>query len=238
METTSHKGPQASEIKKMFSSIAGGYDQANTFLSAGIHHLWRKALVSYSNAQVGDRVLDCATGTGDLAIEFRRTVGPQGRVTGTDFCAEMLALAPAKARSHGFTIDFQLADVMALPFNENLFDIASISFGIRNVENPSQAISELYRVLKPRGSLYILEFGQPKSKVVAHLYNSYSTKVLPKIGGWITGQPQAYSYLEKSASKFPCREEFVELIKNAAPFKSVEFKSLSLGVAYIYKTTK
>ncbi|MES2854992.1 MAG: class I SAM-dependent methyltransferase, partial [Bdellovibrionota bacterium] len=111
MNLQNHQGPPAEKIRAMFNEIAPGYDRANNILSGGIHHLWRKSLVKWSGAKSGDRVLDCATGTGDLAIEFKRAVGTLGTVTGTDFSPEMLKPAPAKAERHGMDIKFEQADV-------------------------------------------------------------------------------------------------------------------------------
>jgi len=230
--------PNPGEIQKMFASIAGGYDRANNLLSAGIHHLWRKRLVALSEARFGDHVLDCATGTGDLAIEFKKAVGDSGVVVGSDFCKEMLDFAPAKAEAAKLEIRFELADVTQLPYGDELFDVASISFGIRNVGNPQKALQELHRVLKPGGKLMVLEFGQPKAPVLASLYRFYSERVLPRVGGWITGKQDAYKYLEKSSAKFPCREEFLGLMRDAAPFDNPRYEALSAGIAYIYMGTK
>ena len=128
-----YSGPDPTRIKSMFGSIAGRYDRANTIMSAGVHHLWRRAAVRWSGAKPGDAVLDCATGTGDLAIAFKKAVG-NGRVVGTDFTPEMIELARRKSSD----ITFEVADVTALPFDDDSFDIASISFGIRNVGDPAQ----------------------------------------------------------------------------------------------------
>lgn len=237
------KGPQPEKIRAMFSEIAENYDLANTVLSAGIHHLWRKAVVRMSGARVGSRALDCATGTGDLAIEFARVVATHGsggvEVVGTDFCVEMLAPAAGKAARAGYPeISFSQADVMALPFEDASFDVASISFGIRNVADPVRALSELRRVVKPGGVVMVLEFGQPSVPGIGGLYRFYSNRVLPKIGGLITGKPQAYEYLQKSSADFPCREQFLTLIDRAGGFASREYKSVSMGIAYIYKAIK
>lgn len=235
------QGPQPEKIRAMFSEIAENYDLANTVLSAGIHHLWRKAVVRMSGASIDDRVLDCATGTGDLAIEFARVVAPDSGATvvGTDFCAEMLAPASGKAERAGFgKIKFSQADVMNLPFPDNSFDIASISFGIRNVADPVRALSELRRVVRPGGVVMVLEFGQPSVPGIGGLYRFYSNRVLPKIGGLITGKPQAYEYLQKSSADFPCREGFLKLIDTAGGFASREYKPVSMGIAYIYKAVK
>lgn len=229
------QGPQAEKIQNMFGAIAKNYDKANTVLSGGVHHLWRKKLVKWSGIGKGRSVLDCATGTGDLAIEFAKAVGPEGLVIGTDFCREMIDLAPEKARQAGVDVGFKTADVTNLPFADGQFDLSSIAFGIRNVENTRQGISELARVVKPGGTVMILEFGQPAIPGFREAYNFYSRKVLPTIGGWVTGEKEAYSYLQNSSSNFPCRGDFVELMMSTGAFASVEFTGLTGGIAYIYK---
>lgn len=222
------------KIRSMFSKVAKGYDQANNVLSVGIHHLWRKKLVALSQAKTGDSVLDCATGTGDLAIEFKKTVGASGKVKGTDFCKEMLDFAPSKAKELNLDIDFEIADVTALNYPENTFDISSISFGIRNVSDPLLALNELARVTKNGGRVCVLEFGQIPVPLLNQLYNFYSTKILPKVGGWITGEKEAYEYLQESSANFPCREDFLNLMRQTQKFSEVKFHMLSLGIAYIY----
>jgi demethylmenaquinone methyltransferase / 2-methoxy-6-polyprenyl-1,4-benzoquinol methylase len=232
----SYQGPNPEKIRGMFSEIAGRYDLANTVLSGGIHHLWRKALVRWSFAREGQSVLDCASGTGDLAIEFKRAVG-DGRVVGTDFCAEMLEPAPAKAEREGFGIKFEVADVTNLPYSNGTFDISSISFGIRNVGDPVKGLSELARVTRSGGVVMVLEFGQPRFPVFAQAYNFYSKKLLPKIGGWVTGNPQAYSYLQNSSAEFPCGDAFTKMMESTGQYSKVEWQPLSFGIAYMYKGT-
>lgn len=219
----------------MFSKIAANYDRGNSVLSLGIHHLWRKKVVKFSGARRGDSVLDCATGTGDLAIEFKRAVGTEGRVIGTDFCVEMLEPAPAKAAALGLDIKFEQADATALQYGDRQFDITSISFGIRNVRDPVLALREMARVTKPGGRVMVLEFGQVQIPVFGPLYNFYSEKVLPKLGGLVTGQKEAYEYLQKSSAAFPCRGEFLALMKRSEAFSSYEYRALTGGIAYIYK---
>lgn len=231
MNTTA-KNPKL--VKSMFASVAHKYDRANSVLSMGIHHLWRAKLVRLSQFKVGQHILDCATGTGDLAIAFKKAVGVQGKVIGTDFCEEMLSYAPAKAKAQGLDIQFEVADAMSLPYTDSMFDGASISFGIRNVADPKKAISEMARVVKDGGKVLVLEFGQVNIPIIGALYNFYSEQILPKIGGWVTGDEQAYQYLQKSSAQFPCRDSFAQLMKEAAPFKSVKYYPLSLGIAYIY----
>ena len=230
--------PQSENIRQMFGSIASKYDRANTVLSLGIHHLWRSQLVKWSGAQPGQKVLDCATGTGDLAIAFKKAVGTQGQVTGTDFCAEMLIPAPKKAKKQNLDILFEQADVTQLPYEDNTFDISSISFGIRNVEDKLKGLSELARVTQPGGSVMVLEFGAMDWPVVGPIYNFYAEKVLPKLGGWITGQTEAYTYLQKSSAQFPCRDEFTKLMEQTGFFSQTKYKPLSCGIAYMYKGVK
>ena len=224
---------RAQTIQSMFTDIAGSYDAANDYLSLGIHHLWKKKLISLSQLQNGDSVLDCATGTGDLALLFKKKVGPEGKVVGTDFCQAMLDEAPAKAKQQNLGIDFQWADVTALPFEDKSFDVSSISFGIRNVNDRNKALREIARVSKK--NVMIREFGQIQTPVVRELYNFYSHKVLPFLGGLISGKPAAYQYLNDSSQVFPCGEGFKKEILDTGLYKKVDVFPLSFGVAYIYR---
>lgn len=226
--------PDPQCIREMFGSIADLYDRANTILSGGLHHRWRKKLVAMSGAQEGDAVLDCATGTGDLAIAFQRCVG-NGIVIGIDFCREMILHAQEKSRRLGMNILFEEADVENLPFEDKRFDITSIAFGIRNVGHPVRTLLEMARVTKPGSLVIVLEFGQPSLPIWKTIYGVYASHLLPMIGGWITGKRDAYRYLNESSAHFPCREEFVKLMRDTLAFDEVRFRSLCGGVAYIYK---
>jgi demethylmenaquinone methyltransferase/2-methoxy-6-polyprenyl-1,4-benzoquinol methylase len=220
-------------VHSMFSTIAPTYDRANTALSFGVHHAWRRRAVAESGARAGDNVLDCATGTGDLAIAFKRVVGPSGSVLGTDFNADMLSFAPAKAHAKGLEIGFEVADAMALPYRDASFDIASIAFGIRNVDDPATALSELARVVRPGGRVVVLEFGQPRG-VFGSVYDWYSRHIIPRIGGMITGDRTAYEYLPETAAAFPCREDFLALMRSTGRFSHVRYVTLTGGIAFIY----
>lgn len=218
----------------MFSEIAGSYDKANSVLSLGVHHLWKQELVNLTPLKAGDAVLDCATGTGDLALLFKKKV-QGGEVIGTDFCQEMLNEAPAKAENKNLDVHFQLADVTQLPFEDNRFQACSISFGIRNVENRTKAYEEMARVTKSGGHVMILEFGQIQTPGIKQAYNLYSQKILPFIGGLVSGKPDAYQYLNDSSQVFPCGEDFKNEVMATGLYRSVNITPLSFGVAYIYK---
>jgi demethylmenaquinone methyltransferase/2-methoxy-6-polyprenyl-1,4-benzoquinol methylase len=238
MNQTELTPKKAETIRHMFGEVAPRYDLLNTVLSLGIHHLWRRKLVRWSGIKAGDRVLDCATGTGDLAFEFEKTLGSSGQVIGTDFCEPMLVHARAKAVQAGSRVHFDVADVTQLPFEGSSFDIATISFGIRNVSDPQRGIAELGRVVRPGGSVLVLEFGQPQVPVFSGIYEFYSTRVLPRIGGLISGQRQAYDYLQMSSAQFPCRDNFLRLAGSTGLFSKMEYRPVSGGIAYIYKLTR
>lgn len=217
----------------MFADIANDYDRINSVLSFGVHHAWRKKAVLESGAYEGDHVLDCATGTGDLAIEFKKTVGDSGYVMGTDFCAPMIEPAPAKADAEGLKIDFEVADAMNLPYEDDKFDIASIAFGIRNVDNPVVALKDMARVVKPGGRVVVLEFGQPKG-LMKFPYELYSQHIMPAIGGWLSGNREAYTYLPRTSAEFPAGDKFLALMDASGAFESRRAVKLTAGIAYVY----
>jgi demethylmenaquinone methyltransferase/2-methoxy-6-polyprenyl-1,4-benzoquinol methylase len=224
----------STQVRTLFASIARSYDRANQVLSLGLHHRWRTDAVRRSGAGRGDRVLDCATGTGDFALAFRRAVGPEGDVVGVDFCAEILALAPAKALRRRAPVRFQVADVLALPFPDGAFDVASIAFGIRNVDDPARGLSEMARVVRPGGRVVVLEFGQPRGALFGPAFRWYSRHVIPRVGGLLSGDRGAYEYLDRTAARFPSGESFVELLRGTGRFRSVAAHPLTGGVAFVY----
>ena len=224
------------QVREMFASIARRYDAANEVLSLGVHRGWRRAAVRLSGARPGQRVLDCATGTGDLALAFKRAVGPTGEVVGTDFCAEMLEAAPRKARRAGLEVRFEVADALALPYPDASFDVASIAFGIRNVDDPVRCLREMARVVRPGGRVVVLEFGQPRGPFGA-LFRVYSRQVMPAIGGLLTGNRAAYEYLPRTAAAFPAGDRFLGLMDAAGSFADRSATPLLAGTAYVYVGT-
>lgn len=223
-------------VRSMFADIADRYDRTNTTLSMGTHHLWRRRAVRESGVRSGDSVLDCATGTGDLALAFKRAAGPNGRVVGTDFCAEMLAHAPSKAERAGLDIEWEVQDAMHLDFPDATFDVTSISFGIRNVDDPVVALRSMARVTKPGGRVVVLEFGQPGG-VFGRVFRWYSDNVIPFVGGKLTGEPEAYTYLNETSSQFPCGESFLELATDAGCFAATRSVAMSGGICWLYVLT-
>lgn len=221
------------EVHDMFAEIASGYDRANSVLSLGVHNRWRKATVRLSGAAAGDRVLDCATGTGDLALEFKKKVGATGRVVGTDFCADMLAFAPEKSERSGLAVEWEVQDAMNLTYDDNSFDVASISFGIRNVDDPVAALRSMGRVVRPGGRVLILEFGRPLWWMKP-FFTLYSKVIIPFVGGIITGKRDAYEYLTRTSAAFPTGDEFLALMDRSGMYAERRTVPLTGGIAYLY----
>ncbi len=219
-------------IKVMFAEISKDYDKMNTVLSFGIHHLWRKKVVKLANVNENSKVLDCASGTGDLAIEFKKTA-KKGEVFATDFCVEMLDYIKPKEEKLNIKVKTEFADVMNLKYEDNYFDVSSISFGIRNVDNPKQGVSEMARVVKAGGKVIILETGQPKG-LLKPIYKLYSQKIMPFLGSIVAKNEAAYTYLPQTASKFPYGDMFVEIMNSTEKFSEIKAYPVTFGVAYIY----
>jgi demethylmenaquinone methyltransferase/2-methoxy-6-polyprenyl-1,4-benzoquinol methylase len=223
-------------VHQMFTAIAPKYDATNDVLSFGTHRLWRRKAVRLSRVEPGQKVLDCATGTGDLALAFKRAVGPTGEVLGTDFCAAMLETAPQKAKAQGLDVRFEVADATALPYSDRRFDVASIAFGIRNVDDPKKCLTELARVLKPGGRAVVLEFGQPGGAFGA-LFRVYARFAMPVLGAIVTGNKAAYEYLPRTAAAFPAGEAFLAMMRETKAFASQTAHPLFGGLAWIYVGT-
>jgi demethylmenaquinone methyltransferase/2-methoxy-6-polyprenyl-1,4-benzoquinol methylase len=218
----------------MFSGIAGRYDLLNHLLSANIDKRWRRRVrerLAGVLAKSDALVLDVACGTGDLSIELKRDAA--ARVIGTDFCRPMLAVAQDKASE----IPFVEGDAMRLGFGDDTFDAVTIAFGLRNLSNFADGLAELHRVLKPGGTLAVLEFSTPVVPGFRGLFHFYFAKILPRIGGLVSGERGAYEYLPDSVSKFPDQKRLAELMERTG-FVSVGFDNLTGGIAAIHYGVK
>ncbi len=224
--------PKAEFIKTMFDDISGRYDILNDILSIGTHRLWKNKLAKLATYKNKTHILDCATGTGDIAFLMEK----QGatKINAIDFSPQMINLANNRAADIGSRIKFEVADLTMLPFANEAFESATVSFGIRNVENLPLALSELSRVSK---SLYILEFGKPQNRLFAFLYFAILKLYFP-IFSFISGRGDAYEYLITSSAKFASGEDFLDLLKKHTNYQQLSFSSLFGGIAYIYQAEK
>lgn len=221
-------------VRTMFGGIARRYDLLNHLLSFNLDRTWRTAAVRLSQARPGDRVLDVCCGTGDLSFAFKKAVGDQGEVQGTDFTPEMIDLARQKASKVKAGIEFQVADTLRLPFPDASFDICSVGFGIRNVQDIAAGLREMRRVVRPGGRVVVLEFTQPSGKLFQQMYAVYMTRVLPLIGQVLSGsQEKAYSYLPDSVAQFPGPEDFAENMAQSG-LRDVEWHKLSFGIVAVH----
>ena len=224
-------------VRQMFAAIAQHYDVLNTVLSFGLHHYWRQQAVTVSRIPSGTRLLDVCSGTADLALAFARYLGHDGQVVAMDFCAAMLNRGHQKAVQQGLHLMSTLADAQYLPFGDAIFDAVTVAFGLRNVDNLTTALREMYRVLRPGGTALVLEFGQPHGVVLGPLYRFYSHYILPRLGGWVSGHPEAYTYLPRTAAVFPAGVRFVrEMV--AQDFTDVHAQALSGGIVYLYRAMR
>jgi demethylmenaquinone methyltransferase / 2-methoxy-6-polyprenyl-1,4-benzoquinol methylase len=225
--------PEGKQVQNMFTSIAGRYDLLNHVLSGGIDFYWWWRMARASNATPGKRMLDVAAGTGDSSIALAKR---GAEVVSTDFTHAMLRLGPNKFRKkklQDLIWASSDADAQHLPFKDASFDGITICYGIRNVENRSLAYAEFLRVLKPGGQLTILEFSTPIIPGLRGFYHWYSLKVLPKIGGWISGDPGAYTYLPESIRQFPDQKALATELE-AAGFKKVVWTNVTGGVVALH----
>ncbi len=229
--------PKKEQVAVMFNNIAGTYDFLNHFLSFGIDIIWRRKAIAELKKDQPEIILDIATGTGDFAIEAL-SLNPD-KIIGVDISQGMLDIARKKIakRNLGDKIEVQLGDSEKLIFEDNTFDAATVSFGVRNFENLSGGISEIARVLKPGAKLVILEFSNPKAFPMKQLYHFYSFYILPFFGKIFSKDNRAYTYLPESVKAFPDGKDFLKIMQDAG-FKESRWKSLGLGICAIYTGIK
>jgi demethylmenaquinone methyltransferase/2-methoxy-6-polyprenyl-1,4-benzoquinol methylase len=230
------EGEAAALVRQMFARVASRYDLANHVLSFNIDRWWRARAVRGARAilqRPGARALDICCGTGDLTLALARAAAPDAWVFGSDFCHPMLTAARKKAGGARTPIALFEADALRLPVRDGSLDLITAAFGFRNLANYDAGLGEMRRVLRPGGMAAILEFSQPPNRVFGALYNFYSRRILPKIGGALSGSPDAYAYLPESVRKFPGPEELAQAMR-AAGFERVGYELLTGGIAALH----
>ncbi|MEL6550826.1 MAG: bifunctional demethylmenaquinone methyltransferase/2-methoxy-6-polyprenyl-1,4-benzoquinol methylase UbiE [Pseudomonadota bacterium] len=244
-DTTTHfgnetvpEGEKAERVRGVFSSVASKYDIMNDVMSAGIHRLWKDAMMDWLAPRRGQRLLDVAGGTGDIAFRFLARAG-SGHATVLDLTEGMLVEGRQRAEAERMSgqLDWIVGDAMALPFEDASFDVYTISFGIRNVTRPQEALNEAFRVLKPGGRLMVLEFSQLPNPALQAAYDAYSFNVIPEMGRLITGDRDSYQYLVESIRKFPDQETFLGMVREAG-FENAKYRNLSQGIACLHSGWK
>lgn len=232
-------GEKVDLVRSVFDSVAGRYDLMNDLMSLGIHRLWKRVAVQLSNVRGGERVLDLAGGTGDLATLYACRVGKQGEVVLADINASMLRTGRDRLIDRGLTSNIRYAQVNAecLPFEESRFDCVSIGFGLRNVTDKDAALRSMHRVLKPGGRAIILEFSHPGDGLIKKIYDHYSFKVLPFLGKIIANDADSYRYLAESIRVHPKQEELKAMMERAG-FDRCDYFNLTHGVVALHRGYK
>jgi len=228
-------GGDGDAIRRMFGGIAHRYDLLNRLLSAGRDRYWRREAVAQAQLPAGGLAVDVCTGTADVALELAKQFPSAKSIVGVDFCLPMIRLAARKVARKGLTerIRLQAGSAEALPFDSNIFDAATVAFGIRNLVDRKRGLAELNRVLRPGGRGIILEFAVPQGPLLRRLYHFYFHRVLPWLGGLISGDRAAYSYLPASVSVFPSPRELGRLMEEVG-FHDVCCRTLTGGIVTLH----
>lgn len=227
------------QVEEMFDNIAPTYDRLNHIMSFNIDRVWRRRVMRIVRRSKARRIMDLATGTGDLAIAMAKRVD-RTQILGIDLSEEMLEVARAKVQKQGLEerIMLEKGDAENLTMvADGSIDAVTVAFGVRNFENMERGLSEIYRTLRAEGKLVVLEFSMPKNRFVRWVYSYYAHRLLPRIGAMISKDRRAYTYLPESVEEFPAPERFAEILKSVG-FSRVKLRSQSCGIAYIYEATK
>lgn len=230
---------KARRVADVFNSVASKYDVMNDVMSLGVHRLWKRMAVDMSGVRPGQRVLDLAAGTGDLTALFAQRLGPEGEIVSTDINSAMLACGRDRMIDRGQVnnIHYAQADAESLPFTADSFDCVTIAFGLRNVTSKEKALRSIYEVLKPGGSLLVLEFSQPTVPALRPAYDFYSFNVLPFMGKLITKDADSYRYLAESIRKHPDQETLKAMMEEAG-FEACVYHNLSAGIVALHRGYK
>ncbi len=222
-------------VRGVFDSVAGKYDLMNDLMSLGVHRLWKRHFIAISNIQAGQRVLDLAGGTGDIAALMSKRVGSSGSVVLSDINQAMLAVGRQRLEDRGIVgnIEYSLANAEKLPFRDGEFDAVTIAFGLRNVTDQPAALREMFRVLKPGGRALILEFSRVEFEGLKKIYDGYSFEILPRLGKLVANDEESYRYLAESIRKHPGQDELADMMVEAG-FMNVTYRNLTGGVVAIH----
>lgn len=223
---------KARHVRGVFDSVAPKYDLMNDLMSAGLHRAWKAYTVMVANLREGDQVLDIAGGTGDLSLAFSKKVGATGRVVHTDINEAMLRVGRDRLINEGVVLPTTVCDAEHLPFPDNHFDLVSVAFGLRNMTHKDAALSEMCRVLKPRGRLLVLEFSRV-AKPLEKAYDWYSFQVLPRLGKLVAGDDSSYRYLAESIRMHPGQEELKSLMQQSG-FGHVDYHNMTGGIVALH----
>jgi demethylmenaquinone methyltransferase/2-methoxy-6-polyprenyl-1,4-benzoquinol methylase len=226
-------------VSSVFSSVAENYDLMNDLMSFGVHRLWKRFAVGLAGVRKGQRVLDLAAGTGDLARQFVPKVGDTGSVTLADLNADMLQVGRRRLIDSGIlkAVAYVQADAESLPFATDGFDLVSMAFGLRNVTDKERALASMLRVLRPGGQLLILEFSTLRLSLLDPFYRAYILNVLPRIGRIVAGDSDSYRYLGESIRLHPSQEELLQMMQTAG-FERCSYHNLSGGIAAVHRGYK
>ncbi|MDJ0627377.1 MAG: bifunctional demethylmenaquinone methyltransferase/2-methoxy-6-polyprenyl-1,4-benzoquinol methylase UbiE [Rhodobacter sp.] len=229
---------KAGRVHGVFTSVASRYDLMNDLMSGGVHRLWKDAMMDWLAPRSDQRLLDVAGGTGDIAFRFLKRA-PGARATICDMTESMLFEGRKRAEAEKLAdqLDWVVGDAMALPFDDASFDVYTISFGIRNVTRPADALAEAFRVLRSGGRLMVLEFSQLPNPGMQWLYDRYSYNVIPAMGQIFASDRDSYQYLVESIRQFPDQETFAGMIREAG-FDQVKYRNLTMGVAALHSGWK
>ena len=230
---------KAGMVRGVFDSVASRYDVMNDLMSFGVHRLWKRFAVELAGVRQGQRVLDLASGTGDLADRFADLVGPQGMVLMTDINASMLQVGRDRMvdRGHAGNLSYAQVNAEALPVPDDSIDLITIAFGLRNVTNKEQALGAMYRALKPGGRALILEFSKPLNKPLEKIYDLYSFKLLPKMGALVAKDAESYRYLAESIRMHPDQNTLKGMMEGAG-FERCDVHNLTGGVVAVHRGFK
>jgi demethylmenaquinone methyltransferase/2-methoxy-6-polyprenyl-1,4-benzoquinol methylase len=230
---------KAGKVADVFHSVASNYDLMNDLMSAGVHRLWKRMTIEMSGVRSGNKVLDIAGGTGDLAAKFSRIVGKDGYVVLADINESMLKVGRDRLMDLGIVdnVKFSQSDAQYLPFPDNTFDIITIAFGLRNVTDKELALKSMLRVLKPGGRLLVLEFSKPGNPVLSKIYDTYSFSILPKLGKLFADDAESYQYLAESIRMHPDQQTLMGMM-NDAGFTNTDFHNMTGGVVALHRGVK